>query len=177
MKNYIIGTLAVIILVLVSIIYRNEKSPSPRNIFPVSEETKNVNSEVEVPLFLYVFFSKRNCIDCMEFIEVLNNLPSHFKVVGIVPENELKDEKELRSTTGAAFPLMSSSKYRKYVPWYTPTIVGVSPTKGNIIFILPGVPGEKAYLENFLDSLYDKLYPVFLKEKHAKNAFGKGGLS
>ncbi|NIR04015.1 MAG: hypothetical protein GTN82_01150 [Candidatus Aminicenantes bacterium] len=168
MKNYIIGTLAVVILVLASIIYKNELSPSPRNRFPVSEETKSVDAEIEVPLYLYVFFTKRNCIDCLEIIGALNNLPPQFKVFGIVLEHELKDEKELRRLTGAAFPLMSASKYKKYIPWYTPSITGVSPT-GDILFVLPGVPGEKEYLSNFLDSLYAKVYPIFLKVKILDN--------
>jgi hypothetical protein len=167
MKNYIIGTLAVIILVLASIIYKSEISPSPHNRFPVSEETKSVDTEVEVPLILYVFFSKKNCIDCLEIIAALNNLPPQFAVFGLVPEHELKDEKDLRRITGAAFPLMSYTKYKKYIPWYTPSIIGVSPT-GDIIFVLPGVPGGKVYLLNFLDSLYGKVYPIFLKEKISK---------
>ena len=162
MKNYVIGTLAVVILVLASIIYKNETSP--RNRFPVLEESKIRGGNVEVPLFLYVFFTKRNCQDCLEIMDVLNNLPPHFIVTGVVPRNDLKDEKELRHITGAAFPLISGAKHRKYIPWYAPTIIGVSPA-GDIIFSLPGVPGEKTYLETFLDSLYSKIYPVFLNAK------------
>jgi len=163
MKNYIIGTLAVIILVLTSVIYKYETSPRQR--FPVLEEHKK--SDVEVPLLLYLFFSKRNCADCFEFIQVLNQLPPQFKVFGIVPEDELKEEQELRYLTGAAFPLMGPAKYKKHIPWYTPTIVGVSPY-GDIIFVLPGVPGEKEYLKKFLDSMYSRLYRIFLKGTLAK---------
>lgn len=161
MKNYIIGLLIVIILVLASFIYKIETSP--RNRFPVLDETGK--GDVEFPLFLYVFVSKKNCRDCMEMIEVLNDLPPHFIVRGLVPPNELKDEKELRYITGASFPLLDAAKYKKYIPWYAPSIVGVSP-KGHIVFTLPGVPGEKAYLENFLESLYSKLYPIFLNQKN-----------
>ncbi|NIN20888.1 MAG: hypothetical protein GTN82_23350 [Candidatus Aminicenantes bacterium] len=132
-----------------------------------------MDKEVEVTLFLYVFFTKRNCIDCLEIMDALNNLPPQFVVFGIVPERELKDEKELRRKTGAAFPLVSAVKYKKYIPWYTPTIIGVSP-KGDIIFVLPGVPGEKEYLLNFLDSLYMKVYPILLEEKLSKRALKKG---
>ncbi|HLP46329.1 MAG TPA: hypothetical protein VK469_10295 [Candidatus Kapabacteria bacterium] len=157
MKNYIIGILGVIILALLSIIYKNEVSS--RNRLPLPIGIKNLN--VEKSLILYVFFSKNNCPDCLEIINVLNNLPHHFAVFGIVPENELKEEKELRGITKAAFPLISVSGYRKYVPSYAPAIVGVSPVNGDIFFTLPGVPGEKEYLGNFLESLYVKLYPVF----------------
>ncbi len=162
MKNYVIGTLAVVILVLASIIYKNETSPRKR--FPVLEETETRGGDVEVPLFLYVFFTKRNCQDCLEVMDILNNLPPHFIVTGVVPKHDLKDENELRHITGAAFPLISAAKHRKYIPWYAPTIIGVSPAR-DIIFALPGVPGEKTYLETFLDSLYNKVYPVFLEEK------------
>jgi len=101
--------------------------------------------------------------DCLEIIEVLNNLPPHFVVIGLVPPNELKEEKELRSITGASFPLRDAAKYKKYIPFYAPSIIGVSP-KGYIIFTLPGVPGEKAYLENFLNSIYGRLYPIFVNQ-------------
>ncbi|MDQ1354064.1 MAG: hypothetical protein QG657_4373 [Acidobacteriota bacterium] len=161
MKNYVIGLLVVVIVVLASIMYKNEYSP-PKNRFPLPKEISTF--ETKAPLILYVFFSKSNCPDCLEIIDVLNNLPPYFAVFGIVPEDELKEEKELRRITKAAFPLISVSKYRKYIPWYAPTIVGVSSVNGDILFTLPGVPGEKAYLEIFLESLYKKLYPIFLTE-------------
>jgi hypothetical protein len=165
MKNYVIGTLAVIILVLTSIIIKNEMSPSPRNKFPLPEESMRGNAEV--PLFLFVFFSKSNCIECLEIIKTLNRLPAHFIVIGLVPQSQLDNEKELREITGAAFPLMSNARYKKYIPWYGPSIMGVSPS-GNILFVLPGVPGEKQYLLRFLDSLYEKVYPIFLEKKILK---------
>jgi hypothetical protein len=165
MKNYIIGVLVVIIVVLSSLFYKQNKTSVPKR-FPALEEAKT--GDAEVPLILYVFFSKRNCLDCMEVMEVLNKLPPHFIVRGIVPGKELEDEKELRGITGAEFPLMSVSEYKKYIPWYGPSIIGVSPIDGRIIFTLPGVPGEKEYLENFLESLYSKLYPLFVEQKQQK---------
>lgn len=167
MKNYVIGTLIAIIMVLGSILIKKEMSPDTK--FPVTGETASrKDSNVQVPMYLYVFFTKRNCHDCLEFIKVLNELPSYFIVTGIVPEDELKDEMELRNNTGATFPLESLKKYRKYIPWYTPGIVGVS-SEEDILFELPGVPGEKEYLETFLNSLYGKLYPILLKAKLSQN--------
>ncbi len=161
MRNYIIGTLGVIILVLVSVIYKSQTSSIYK--FPALYGDKSVN--VNVPLFLYFFFSKNNCPDCLKIIESLNNLPRHFNVSGIVPEEELKEEeRELRRLTRGGFPLMSSKKYKKYIPPYSPAIMGVS-TDGEIIFVLPGVPGEEKYLENFLDSLYSNIYPIFLRKE------------
>jgi hypothetical protein len=167
MKNYLIGTLAAIILLLASILYKN--SLTTDGTFPIQEETKTRAGEVEVPMFLYIFASKRNCQDCMEVINVLNDLPPQFIVTGIVPKRELENEKEFRAITGAAFPLESSAKYKKLLPWYVPTIIGVSPT-GKVLFTLPGVPGETAYLKNFLDSLYGKIYPVFLQDNSPGNS-------
>jgi len=167
MKNYIIGVLVVIIVILSSLLYKQDKISVPKR-FPALEEAKA--GDVEVPLILYVFFSKRNCVDCMEGIQTLNNLPPHFIVRGIVPKKELADEKELRAITGAEFPLMTAEKYRDYIPWYTPSIIGVSPIDGEIIFTLPGVPGEKEYLVNFLESLYSKLYPIFAEQKRGHGA-------
>lgn len=164
MKNYVIGTLAVIILVLSSLLYKESRTPVTPT-FPLVETSKKI--DVEVPFFLYVFFKKNNCRDCMEFIEVLNELPAHFIVTGIVPENELKEEIELREITGAKFHLISSKKFKKNIPWYTPTTIGVSPN-GDLVFTLPGVPGEKEYLKTFLESLYGKLYPIWLEEKISK---------
>jgi hypothetical protein len=163
MKNYIIAGLMVIILVLSSLLYKQCKTSIPKR-FPLGE--KAAEGDAEVPLILYVFFSKKNCSDCLETITALNNLPPHFVVKGIVPKKELKNENELRQITGAEFPLISiSSKYRRFIPWYTPAVTDVSPVNGKIIFTIPGVPGEKEYLEDFLQSLYDKLYPIFLKQK------------
>ncbi|HLP44374.1 MAG TPA: hypothetical protein VK469_00400 [Candidatus Kapabacteria bacterium] len=164
MKNYVIGVLGAIILVLISIIYKNEISL--RNRIPIPVGTKNLDEEVH--LILYIFFSKNNCPDCLEIIDLLNNLPSYFVVFGIVPGNELKEEKELRRITNASFPLIDNLKYRKYIPWYTPTIIGISPTNGDVLFTLPGVPGEKEYLGNFLESFYRKSYPFIFKDKSTK---------
>jgi hypothetical protein len=163
MKNYIIACLVVIIMVLSSLLYKQCKTSIPQR-FPMMEEASK--GDVEVPLILYVFFSKKNCVDCLEVIQALNHLPPHFIVRGLVPKSELDEEQELRAITGATFPLVSiSPKYHRFIPWYTPAITGVSPVDGEIIFTIPGVPGEKEYLVDFLQSLYEKLYPTFIKQK------------
>lgn len=161
MKNHIIGVLAVTILIMASLMYKNSKTVGMD--FPMEGEFLQRAKDVEVPLFLCVFFSKRNCHDCLEIINILNDLPPQFIVTGIVPESELKNEKELRAISGAAFPLVSSGKYRVFLPWYAPTTIGVSP-QGKVLFSLPGVPGEADYLEKFLNSLYNKTYPVFFQD-------------
>jgi hypothetical protein len=142
MKNYIIALMAVVILFLVSVIYRDNRKGQAGTTFPVLKETKaRVLKEVDVPLYIYVFFSSRNCYDCLQVIHELNDLEPHFIVTGIVHEDELEDKTKLRSLTGATFPLESADKYKKFLPWYSPTIIGVSPNEV-ILFILPGVPHQ-----------------------------------
>ena len=168
MKNYIIGVLVVIILVLSSLLYRQNQTTIPKRFPPLKEAA---TAKTEVPLVLYIFFKKNNCRDCLEVMQSLNDLPPHFLVVGIVPQKDLEDEKELRSITGAEFPIRGPAGLERYVPWYTPSIVGASPVTGEIIFTLPGVPGSKQYVFNFLESLYEKAYPVFLQEREANKNY------
>lgn len=163
MRNYVIGLLGVVILFLVSIVYKQQNTMVCHH-FPVPESLKKKSDEV--PLYLFLFFSKNDCIPCLvEIVEVLNTLPSRFCAAGIAPGEELKDEQELRLLTGASFPLYSYQKYKKYLPWHTPTLFGVSPS-GKIIFVLPGIPEQGDYLdlEKSLLSIYGKLYPSFERE-------------
>ena len=77
---------------------------------------------------------------------------------------KFESEKELRSATGAAFKLIQfNDTYKKFNPHYAPTIFGVS-SKGNILFILPGVPGQKEYLYNFLVEFYGKSIELLIPE-------------
>lgn len=162
MSKYIIAVLFTIILLLATHLYKQNKTSIPKR-FPI--ETAVITNETQSPpLLLYVFFSEKNCHDCLEVIKSLNHLPPYCKVVGIVPTYELKNESQLRNSTGATFPLVSADGFRRYIPWYTPSIVGVSPVDGSIIFTLPGVPGESQHLENFLEALYNKLYPILSEQ-------------
>jgi hypothetical protein len=163
MKNYIIGTLIVVILALSSLIYKyhTTENKTLSVLYPIEFEEAS-----ESPILnLYVFFSKKNCKDCLGIIEVLNELPtSEFVVKGVVPDYELEDINEIRSITGATFSIEGDKKFRNLIPKYTPAIVGLS-KKSDLFFILPGVPGEKDYLERFLNSIYQKVYPYLLTIK------------
>lgn len=152
-------------MVLSSIIYKHETSRI--NKLPVLEETGRDNEDA--PFYLYIFFSQKNCKSCFNIIQDLNDLPSYFKVFGVVPDQELKEEKQLRHNTGATFPLVGSSKFKKYIPRYIPTIIGVS-QKGDILFVLPGVFGKKESLK-ILENLYIKLYRLLSNDEQ----FEKGG--
>jgi hypothetical protein len=152
MKNYIIGILLVIIFIIGSLFFKYFVS---NNIlftrFPVNKIESDTPS-----LYLFIFFSKKNCHDCLEIIDVLNKLPPRFKVTGVIPDSEIDSIKEIRFHTGAAFTIEPQRKFKRFVPRYMPTIIGAS-AMGEIYFVLPGVPGEKEYLQDFLNSMYYKL--------------------
>ncbi|UCH97680.1 MAG: hypothetical protein JSV88_12750 [Candidatus Aminicenantes bacterium] len=154
MKNYVIGFLAICIVVLISFMYRDSKNPILRN-FPLENKPERITSG-EPPLYLYIFFSRNNCPDCLDAIQALNELNPPFVVTGIVPVNELKNEADLRNTTGAVFNLIGfKDSHKPFNPSYKPAIYGVTGS-GKILFILPGVPGEKNYLNDFLINFYSK---------------------
>jgi hypothetical protein len=161
MKNYIITILAVCLLISISLLYKGETKRIFKD-FPSSNIEKS--EEIEGPLHLYLFFSRDNCADCLEVIDVLNTLPEHFLVKGVVPEKELASEDALRKKSGAMFPIIGLNGYRKFSPYYWPTLIGV--TKSNkILFVLPGVPNEKKYLEEFLNPFYRRVYPLLIETK------------
>jgi hypothetical protein len=162
MKNYIIGALACIIMAMGTIIYKNPTNVKKnlavqyplelRKASPLSKSTENPK------LYLYVFFSKGNCRDCLGIIEVLNELPpTYFFIKGVVPKREYNNIEEIRAITGATFPIESDQMFKGLIPQYTPALVGLS-KKSDLFFIIPGVPGEKEYLESFLNSIYHKVY-------------------
>lgn len=160
LKPLFIVLLLTIIFVLASFLYKNSKTPV-FNDFPL---LSNQVDGVEVPFFLYVFFSQNNCVSCLEIIDVLNQVPPFFKVIGVVPENELKMEKSLRNNTGAAFELVSSKAFHRFIPAHQPTVVGIA-ENGEIFFVFAAVPGIKDYFKKYLNSLYEKIYPSFLKKR------------
>ncbi len=83
-------------------------------------------------------------------------------VTGIVPDEELENETDVRNTTGATFKLVGTKgTYKRFVPHYTPTIFGVS-RNGKILFVLPGVAGAKTYLYDFLTNFYGKSIELLL---------------
>ncbi len=157
MKKIVIALLLAVVLVLGSLLFKTAMG-NIYNGFPMEKENL---SKHEVPLYLYIFFSKNSCRDCLEVIGVLNELPAQFKVIGVVPGDELKEEDLIRRLTGSKFPLLGGDNYRKFAPPYSPSIVGLS-KKGTINFVLPAVPGEKEYLAKFLTTFYRKVLPSIM---------------
>ena len=164
-RNYIIGLLAVVILFMGSVVYK-QQNELVCNHFPVPDSLKKNSNDVH--FYLFLFFSKNDCPPCLEkIVTVLNNLPSQFCTAGIAPGEELKNESELRELTGASFPLYSYQKFKKYLPWHTPTLFGVSPS-GKIIFVFPGIDKQMDYLENAILSIYGKVSPSFDNKNFSK---------
>jgi hypothetical protein len=164
MKNYLIGTLAVIIVLLISIVYKQQNIIMFSH-FPVQEPEEMRGKSTEASLYLILFFSKKNCASCLdEIVKVLNDQSPPFYVLGVVPESELEDEQALRGITKAAFPLSSLEKYRNYAPVYTPTLIGVSPS-GKVVFVLPGDTMQSRRLDDFFNSVYSQLYHLLGDEK------------
>jgi len=163
MKNCIIGVLLVCILVILSFMYKSSKTPILGK-FPIENKKLHHNAGGP-PLYIYIFFRKHNCPTCLEAIQVLNELPSQFIVTGIVKSKELKNEVELREVTGATFDLIAyKDSYKRFVPNYYPTIFGVG-GNGKIFFVLPAIPGEKEYLEEFLIVFYNQNLSLLMPEK------------
>lgn len=158
MKNVIIVFFAVCFAISVSFIYKIQKK-QPLQHFPVSNVSQK--QKIENPLYLLLFFSSKNCKDCMGAIDTLNHLNAPFVVYGIVPPEELAKERKLREVTGAGFELLPDERFRRYAPLYAPTLMGIS-KKGRILFILPGVPNQEKHLENFLYTFYSKAYVVLM---------------
>lgn len=154
MKNYFIGFLAVLSLLLASVVY-NESRDQQLAAFPVETSVTAGTAEYQQPsLILYLFFSKKNCMSCMQIIPILNSLKYPFEVVGIVPEDELASVDELRAVTRATFPLIPFSReYAKLRPVMWPSLYGVS-KKGWVLFIWPSFFEFTQNFENLLKKFY-----------------------
>ena len=164
MKSWLIAVLVVLVLVLSSFLYKLAKAPV-LDYFPIEHKVEPESSG-EPPLYLFLFFSRNNCSVCLEAIQVLNELKPPFIVTGIVPGEELKKEDQLRRTTRAKFKLMGfKESYRRFLPHYQPALFGIG-QGGKILFVMPGVPGEQAYLYDFLVNFYGKSLELLIPAAH-----------
>jgi len=157
MKNYIIILLVAVAIFFGSIIFKNSKINNFSG-FPLGTKYKELGSEK--PLFVFVFFSRTNCKDCMGIIKALNFLKEPFHPIGIVPPSELKNESELREISGAKFELIPfEKKYDKFHPNMWPCIFGVA-ANGNVLFVIPGIPESEEYLFKYINDSYPKIITI-----------------
>lgn len=103
MRNYIIVLLIVIILFLSSYVYKSNKIRKLDN-FPTEKFIEKIEKKDD-NLLLILFFSIKNCEPCLEIISVLNNLPGHYNVYGVVPTDELLLVDEIRKKTEFKFEI------------------------------------------------------------------------
>ena len=124
MKRLIYFLAAVIVLYLISAIYRYQVTPILIN-FPVDE--LGIIPKKEVRLNLVLFFSRKNCPPCVQhIINYLNEAPESIQVVGIVKEEEIKFLDEIRETTGAKFPIKSIKNGRNTDQIMLPLYMGLA---------------------------------------------------
>ena len=163
MRNYIILLLVVIILALSSYVYKIRQE----NIFEKFPHHV-IDNESESSLYLFLFFSVKNCRPCLEIVKVLNRIPNKYKVLGVIPEGEFTKEdnlKFIREKLGAEFEIIKMNKFKKYIPKYAPTLIAVSKSK-EIMFVLPAVPNEREYFERFIESFSNRAWPLLEKDKY-----------
>lgn len=75
MKKQLEVLALIIIIFLISVIYRERATP--KLVMSPTIENEN-NSGKEVMLYLFLFFSKNNCPPCLRVIDILNQPGRHF---------------------------------------------------------------------------------------------------
>lgn len=161
MNKYIMALLGVIILVLSSYLYKESRERILAD-FPMPAPEEGVTGPQDVPVIhLFLFFNSENCRDCLSVVDVLNELPSYFRVMGLVPQRDFKNHKRIRDITRAKFDLRCYDPFKRYLPHYAPTLFGIN-KNGKVLFVLPAVPGESSYLPVFLDGFYRRAYQLLL---------------
>jgi len=112
-----------------------------------------------VKIYLIFFFSGQNCPPCLEIIDSLNHLGPPCQVIGLVPREELKSASRLRNLLGVKFELFPLEEFSRFRPNYYPSLFGMN-KKGDILFILPGLPGGKTYFSTFLKTFLARAEPI-----------------
>jgi len=158
MKKYYLALFLVAAIYVASIHYRIG-AISFLDGFPVEEFTEKDGAPKVV---LILFFSMRNCDPCLRIIETLNRLDGFYKVVGLIPEEELGLIEKLREATDAQFEIRGRKSYKKYFPNYYPTLYAIN-MRGEIFFALPGVPGENEYFRQFLESFVHRANELLIR--------------
>lgn len=157
MKGYLAGVLALCVMALASMLYKQGRA----NVFAGFEK---VSAQAGDPtLYLYGFFSSESCAPCAELIGVLNNLPEEFRVTGIVPRAEAARIELLKEEYQIRFPVLSSARFRRYRPFVTPSIIGAS-RGGRILFVLPCATLGPEEIRMFLIDFQVKLAPYLANE-------------
>lgn len=149
MRRAVVFSLLAVIILLISFLYRFSHSPIYQG-FPI--DSNNKLSEIGDDVFyLYYFFSYKDCKPCLETLGVLNRISSPFKIIGVIPSDEVADVTFIKKEFGIEFSIIPIKNFKKFRPPYSPSLVGVD-KQGRIHFVIPSVPYQSDYLENFLYS-------------------------
>jgi hypothetical protein len=127
--------------------------------FPINKIPKNDRENV---VYLLLFFSIKDCDSCLRIIGILNELNDAYRVVGLVPDDELQLIARIRSATDARFEIIGRNVFRKYLPKYSPSLYAID-RRGVIFFVLPGVPGEERYFLQFFESFVHRANGLLTK--------------
>jgi thiol-disulfide isomerase/thioredoxin len=159
MKKFFAAALPAVLssLVLFSLLYKERQM----NVFV--RFGKAPAEAGEPVLYLYGFFSSESCASCRELIGVLNNLPVHFRITGVVPQAEAPRIELLKEEYQIRFPVYDAAKYRRYKPLINPSIIGAS-AKGKILFVLPCATMRPDEITSFLIGFQMKLAPYLANE-------------
>lgn|GEM_PF-2098624 len=153
MKRYLVGVLALALLVSISMLYKQSRQNALHGFYKA--DPSDIGGPV---LHLYGFFSSDSCMPCGEVIGVLNQLPEDFRVTGVVPQGEASRIGQLKEQYRIRFPVHSAAKYRRYGPVIYASIIGAS-ARGKILFILPCATLRPDEIVSFLVDFHMKLAP------------------
>lgn len=155
MKKLFITFIAVVIIFLCSLIYKNFVTPIFVN-FPIKELAESPYNRNQTTFYLILFFSKKNCPPCVQqAISSLNYLPQNVKVFGVIKDEETQFIDYMKSQFDIKFPVKTIKNWKKFRPNYAPTLYGVD-SKGRIFFVLPCVGLEESYFHSYLDEFLRK---------------------
>lgn len=155
MKKLLIAFIAVVIIFLTSIIYRNHFTPILVN-FPIKELTKSSDSRMDTSFYLVLFFSRNNCSPCVQqAANSLNDLPENIMVLGVVKDEEIQFVDYIKRQMGIKFPVKTIKNWNKFRPNYGPTLYGVD-AEGKVFLVLPCIGLEENYLPSYLDEFLRK---------------------
>lgn len=158
MRKYLVVTLALGLIALASMLYKQGQANA---LVGFDKETEAQTTEPV--LRLYGFFSADSCMPCGEVIGVLNQLPEHFQVIGVVPRGEASWIELLRQQHQIRFPVQSAASFMRYRPLVTPSIIGAS-RGGKILFVLPCVTLRPDDIKTFLMNFHMRLAPYLASE-------------
>ena len=157
MRKTVVFSLLAVIIVLISFLYRFNHSPIYKG-FPIDVNNKLSETGEDV-FYLYYFFSYKDCQPCLETLSVLNRISSPFRIVGVTPDDEVTEANFIKKEFGIEFNIIPIKNLKKFRPPYSPSLVGVD-KHGRIHFVIPSVPHQREYLENFLYNFFERAFPL-----------------